>query len=194
MIQGIQFPQLSPRGNRLSVPYIFFPPDMSLILERVNSKQVLVIIAYRKYAEPLSFGLNVISINKIESSGLFIQGAVKSNRVVLETCCRKSCLCVCESSCYTFWLFRECLEGRPFVKTFKEFVFLFSWVNRKINALGQPTLFFFNFLFGIGVSTKTVVMSFRWTVKGLSHPYTCIHSPQPVLFFGVLIKDRKCQL
>ena len=36
---------------------------------------------------------------------------------------------------------------------------------------------FFNFWFSIVVKLIKNVVSFRWTSKGLSHTYTCIHSP-----------------
>ena len=83
-------PQLNPRGDRFSVPCAFFPA-MSLRLERVNPKQILLIIAYRKYAEPLSFGLNVISVSKIESSGLFLRGAARTTELSWK---RAVCVCV----------------------------------------------------------------------------------------------------
>ena len=91
-------PQLNPRGDRFSVPCAFFPA-MSLRLERVNPKQILLIIAYRKYAEPLSFGLNVISVSKIESSGLFLRGAARTTELSWKRAVG-SPVCVCGSGCY----------------------------------------------------------------------------------------------
>ena len=38
-------------------------------------------------------------------------------------------------------------------------------------------LFFWTFYSVLGYRRLTVFDSFRWTVKGLSHTYSCIHSP-----------------
>lgn len=53
-----------------SLPYIF--SVMSSRLKLIRNKYLNVIIACRKYAEPLGLGLIVISMNKIKSRGLFM--------------------------------------------------------------------------------------------------------------------------
>lgn len=46
---------------------------------------------YIKYSKELNFGLNIISVDKVKSSG-FLRVAVKSDCIVVEVCSRKSCL------------------------------------------------------------------------------------------------------
>ena len=49
--------------------------------------------------------------------------------------------------------------------------FLDSWAHLLF-------FFFLSFLlYMLGYSQLTMLWQFRWTVKGLSHSYTCIHSP-----------------
>ena len=59
-----------------------------------------------------------------------------------------------------------------------------TWTTREVLL---TAVVFFNFLFCTEVSpvSKQCCDSFRWTVQGLSHMYTCIHStPKPAFHPG----------
>ena len=65
---------------------------------------------------------------------------------------------------------------------------LFQWKMPLANSYGtfhydlsEHFFFLLSFLFCFGVQLINNADSFGWTVKGLSHTYTCIHSPPNLL-------------
>lgn len=65
------FSRFSARGN-VFLSFFFFFRYVSKTKKLTRNKYFNVVIVYGKYAEPQSFGLSVIFINKIESSDVFI--------------------------------------------------------------------------------------------------------------------------
>lgn len=116
--------------------FFFFLVCLQDLKEVMKNEYFNIIIACRKYTEPLRFGLNTISVNKVKSNGLFLWVAVKSNWVVLEMRSRKSCLQVQLLHILTLHrvLWRKAVSQNIWR-------ILFSCVNREINALKQGTLF-----------------------------------------------------
>lgn len=129
--------QVRARGNSFFAPCIFFfLVGLQDLKGLMKNEYFNIIIACRKYTEPLRFGLNIISVNKVKSHGLFLWVAVKSNWVVLEMRSRKSCLQV--QLLYILTLHRVLWRKAVSQNIWR---ILFSCVNREINALKQGTLF-----------------------------------------------------